>query len=291
MVLLSYPGDACKKSEECQSNSCIGGKCIGFDVGQKCNFVAYYTYNVQCNPGLFCNFTNSPSICANLRSPGDFSLDTDTCAPGSGYYKIEGICREYSSIPTGKIVQSCSSTNFNQFCSSNQCYTFANGTSICINAFKNVVKYPFSCDENFECISNVDKIAHASIYGTCTCGYASTGNSYCSSFLGDGYRAKYIAILKEWDSSEYIQECHVDAVYTYQCLNTYWTKAKTAEFLYYSLLGQFDIEIKMVEIEPCATAIYVNKYATYKELYHDAFKKKSFGALFGISALIISIIA
>ena len=285
---LSYPGEACKNNANCQSGTCSkSGYCVGFDADHPCENIALYGRNVQCNPGLYCDSSVVPAVCKNLAAVFEPCSEDDQCTYGSGCYN--NACLDFSRILPGEPLLSdyCYSGYTSPYCSSGQCYQFANGTTICANAFSSALKFPVSCNDNTRCISKVDPLTHASISGTCVCAYTNIASSYCTPFLGDGYTLKYQTVLREWDRSIYISKCNIDIIYTPGCVLTYWSKVKIAEFLYYGVLGQNNAEVQMINIQQCATSIYYNSYDAAKSIYDKAFEKKSLSIILSISGLII----
>ena len=215
-----YPGEICSSSSECYSNTCYKGVCQGKSFGDVCNSPFGYSDNVDCGPGLFCDFSQTPSTCGYLKHQySGCEIDTE-CQYGLGCYS--GICLKYRSISKGDQIISLYCVNFqSSFCEYEQCYSFNNGTAVCIGLLESVAEAPTMCTSNSGCLSKTDEVLGFPVQGTCECGYNPFGTSYCNTFAGEGYGNKFLKLLEDWENNDDIQNCNIDIAYTYTCINDY----------------------------------------------------------------------
>lgn len=255
-VNLGYPGQSCKNSEDCFSENCEKGYCVGVSEKESCSQPKLYSADVFCNPGLYCDTENL--LCESLGLKGDACENDYQCTYGTGC--LDGICYPLGGLFVGQQISPYYCLNYySKFCEDLQCYIFANNTAVCTSVFTSFSSIPISCEDNNGCVSVPNYVLGASAIGTCTCSYNAEGTSFCPLFLGDAFATKYEKILRKWEQSEFISNCNIDIVYSPQCVSSYWKKSLTAQFYYYQFMAYNFIQ--MIGSSDCVQDIYFSSYA------------------------------
>jgi len=134
-----YPGDICTESEDCWSDVCTSGICIGESYGQYCDYEENF-----CNFGLYCglNVTSEYYTCMKSLPVGSECTDDDyygsECVWGSecGYSESEdsdyGVCYASWSVASGGACQYPGECQAGLVCGSNwKCGSPQTATVVC----------------------------------------------------------------------------------------------------------------------------------------------------------------
>lgn len=281
---LAYPGISCSSGTACYSGICTKGYCVGASSGAACSKPALYSQNVMCAQGLYCNLDATPSVCAPLKEKYSGCNSDYECKYGTGCYS--GICVEYGEIDNGDqmVASFCFSGN-SPFCEDGQCYTFTNGTAICISPLESSAKTPTKCTSDSGCLSKVNKEIGFAVTGTCMCGYNPTGTAYCNTFDGESYGEKLFSLLEDWDDSDEIENCNIDVAYSYDCMASRWSKTKAAEMAYYSYMAKNQFAV--YQTYTCVRSVYLTNFIYYSGLYNDtsSFATGLVASLIGLTLL------
>ena len=281
-----YPGEKYNTATDCFSGITNKGYCKGNGLGGSCSNHAFFSANVDCDAGYYCNYAVTPSVCAPLIPPFA-QCETGECTYGHGCYN--GICLPYRIIENGEaVISSYCLGNTSPFCEDGQCYVFPNTTAVCISDLKSSQSIPTECTSSSGCQSKVSKEIGIPIFSACNCGYNPNGLSYCSTFLGEGYTEKFRKLLEKWDDNKNMKHCNIDIAYSYKCVSSYTSKKTSAEFLFYGYMSSS--QISLTDALPEVQTIYLQDYLTDLKIYESStHKSSSFARILGISIMIISI--
>mmetsp|Transcript_10574 Transcript_10574/g.20369 ORF Transcript_10574/g.20369 Transcript_10574/m.20369 type:complete len:463 (+) Transcript_10574:608-1996(+) len=176
---LKVDGESCQSNEECRSDKCVRGNCLGLSEGSSCSQVE------DCEAGLACradDFGNK--FCMKASGPGESCEISDDCSNNSMCYV--GRCGKFFSLSKGSYIGDSSSL----LCESG--YAEA---GFCTNAPRNKQ----SADE--ECVSRSDcPLEGSDDFGYCYCGLNTSGKAYCSAVEGDdefkSFKEALLEVLK-----------------------------------------------------------------------------------------------
>ncbi|OMJ92674.1 hypothetical protein SteCoe_4553 [Stentor coeruleus] len=235
-IFQNYPGEYCKSSFSCLSNSCINSTCIGKSLNQQC------TDNEDCNPGLRC--FNQKCISQILSGQSGCSNDYD-CINSAGCNISStsniGICLDYLSISTGSIVSDCSGGQ-SRLCKTSECTKVGKfGTyGACKLATQSLGNLPVVCTDNLNCTGTDGKYSYT---GLCTCGYNDNATAYCNLFNGDLPGVNYYNMWKNSLNAS-VNACNTLRRFSTECLNktSYLGKItySTWNFLFYPQIQNND---------------------------------------------------
>lgn len=268
-----YPGEKCRTDSDCLSMTCKKNKCEGLGEGKACK--SQITQNSQCNPGLFCNLSKSPTpICEKLLKEHEPCSDDSQCIYGTSCF-LSTTCQKLSSFKAGiEIPISSCIYNENKFCASQQCAISSNNSAFCIENLENPQKLPKPCSSINDCISKTSKTTGLSILSKCTCGANPKGQSYCELFNGDSYKRLFLSKVSKWIKSDDIKKCNIDRVWSKKCMNDHWDKENLDEYYYYQFMMKNFIYLH--DAESCTIDVLFNDYKGLKDKYQD-WQESSFG--------------
>ena len=221
-----YPGEQCTAPEECMSNICQSGTCLGDPENSPCSDFA------NCAPGLIC----WGGVCkSQVRLGGSCSqswqcVNNGLCAGG--------VCTRFYSLPLHQPVTDTSQV----------CETGYSEQGVCASPPSN---------ENFPdepCTSSSDCSLSNGESGECWCGFNTEGRAFCMSQPGDTeYTTLKSSLLAVIDSSVF---CHFNISMTPRCPRHAQDPAfqayQTAVYIYYYRPIIIGIPDCMMELMPFA---------------------------------------
>lgn len=234
------PGASCIYSEDCFTNNCIDGLCIG-TRGECAN-------NSMCDVGYYCN----SGYCASQILVNTYGCSTDNdCVNSAGCLlnstdSSKNKCVYYGSLPVGTKVYN--STTW-------LCETGFTYNETCM---KPPVSsgLPIECDSNNDCASEISN--DLTFYSSCECGWNIQGASYCSLFPGDSAVQKFLKIFYSWTSSKQILNCHTENRFENSCVIQNWDKKDSNEFVYYK--DYKNLYPFIYDADICAVQIFAPEY-------------------------------
>lgn len=249
-VSKSYPGEYCKKSNNCLYGTCVENACFYKQSGENC------TLHEECNPGLYCKAT----ICSELIEIGQTGCTDDyQCVNNAGC--DHGTCKKYFSVGTKEWVNSCPSNHTSYLCESSFCF---NG--LCLDAPESSFSSPKVCGDDGVCIStDYEESEGVLFYSSCQCGYNSDSNKYCSLFPGDKSYQKLLSYYREWMASSEVLKCNTIRRWTYECISDYMDKDTADNIDYYST-----ISVHYAQIQNADDCVYEIVYPrSYSKLIQE----------------------
>ena len=252
-VLASYPGEPCKAQGDCIFGSCLNGKCKGSSAQGSC------VTHLQCDPNMRC-FNGT---CQGLLPVGFSGCVNDfDCVPNAGCnittHGGTGVCVPYFSIPVGAYAGGDCTANpdFSILCASGWCQksSWISKYGTCVSAPMSITGTPVRCNQQSDCVG----VTSTSTYiGSCSCGFNTAGNAYCSPFPGDVAGLSVMNKLKALVNSGILTYCNTARRFTDGCWNTFnSTFINDLEAaLYY-----FDNYAKLQGNDDCVKSLFLNDY-------------------------------
>lgn len=219
------PGMPCTSNEDCLSENCVMGYCVGAAQGGSCETNG----DLDCNPGLYCELASAQ--CTALIAEGQACTGTNQCAMNTGC--SNNICSAFYSLDNGSADTECgkvdadfsgfplpvgSPPNYSVFCKSATCIPNATNTGgTCTTALHSASTLPVMCTpgQANQCLTNNGADNEpASISASTTCvatSYNPQGDTYCASEIGDPNFVAFIQwVTQTWAPlfSGTTQYCH-----------------------------------------------------------------------------------
>ena len=174
----------CKSNEECLSNICSQGICLGKQKGENCSLVTDCDYGYTCRKDSDNNF----KCLEPITTGNNCDYDTD-CINECGCLK--NICTKYFSLDNNQQGSDLSNQELS-FCKSG----YSNELGICQNLTS--INENYMCSNNNKCKYNTSDGEIITMDFNCLCGYNQEGRRYCLLGSGDKNYTKYINKLKDY---------------------------------------------------------------------------------------------
>jgi len=195
------PGMPCTSDVVCVSGICSMGYCVGVGSGESCATNG----DEDCNPGLYCDTTQTTPVCTALLGLGNYCTGDNQCAMNLGCNN--NVCTAFYSLDASEIDSHCgnvgtdyngfplpvgSAPNYSVYCKSGTCTENQGGTGgSCTFALHSSTSVPVSCTVGTadQCPTNNGSTGENPTITTNTvCGPTSlnpTGQTYCALEIGD----------------------------------------------------------------------------------------------------------
>ena len=257
-VPARYPGDVCGSNSACLSGVCVRTICRGLSQNSPCGTSA------QCDVGLFCSSVNYTFTCQPLIAAYGFGCGSDfecinTCGCMFTADGPPGVCVPYFSLAIGKAA-TCGKNGISYLCASGACYN--PGSSLlgsCTTAPVSTGAIPVLCTTSNACTGK--NSAGQQFLSTCTCGYNTQGNSYCSLFTGDPPGQEYLNnTLKVFLTSNAINSCHATRRFSEDCFNVVSLGLGINTNLWYAKMLNFTNYPYYVDNDQCVQSMFTSAF-------------------------------
>lgn len=249
----SYPGEPCSQSTDCVYGACVAKEC--YTASLAC------TSDAECNPGNYCNNTNSCSAQVALNSTGCTSEASCVNNAFCDYNSTQSKCLAYYSLPAYTPVAYCPN-GVNSACESGYCALDAEASQyLCTPTLTNFWRLPAACSESDNCRSvnlPANFSSSDSISTECVCGYNPLANAYCGLFNGDAPALSYFTQLKAWLKTSSIKECNTARRFSQACYEAFWDQSNADKLTLYGTY--FQMYPQLIDNSNCVKAIYTSAY-------------------------------
>ena len=151
-------------------------------------------------------------------------------------------------------------------CQSGQCLY-----GLCIPGLHSANKLPMMCENIYDCKALDYSEYGIQLYSNCTCGFGTSGNSYCFLFPGDEPYLKLIGTRIEWINTNISLSCNTARRWEKQCIMSHYTNSFATNFEYvtynalnYPLLQDTqDCVLEVVYNSYYQDYLYMNSYANW----------------------------
>ena len=232
------PGDLCQEPEDCLSQRCEKGVCLGKPKGSHCSTM------LDCGIGLYCTDKTCQPLVSSLEGRKECETPLD-CDMHSSCF--DGKCVRYFSQDIGENTD-CSLLHYSFLCSSGLC-----ADSKCVGQPSHPTEYPSRCEVDEDCsLTECDGFASA---GQCTCGFSSTPHKYCSVRPTDDISSEYIKLARAWVLGKEVENCHTAGRFQFRCLERFWDRGLTQRLKFLSATKR---PRPFQDLEMCALEVLIN---------------------------------
>ena len=232
------PGDLCQDSEDCLSQRCEEGVCVGKQKGGHCSTM------LDCEIGLYC----AKKTCQPLISSQEERTECETpldCDVHSSCF--DGKCVRYFSQDIGEQTD-CSLLHFSFLCNSGLC-----ADNVCVSPPSHSTIYPSRCEVDSDCsLTECESFVSS---GKCTCGGSSSGHKYCAVRPTDDVSAEYVNLARAWVLGREVENCHTAGRFQFRCLERFWDEGLTKRLKYLSAVKR---PRPFQDLEPCALEVLLS---------------------------------
>jgi hypothetical protein len=162
IVAKLYPGSTCTVNEDCFSEKCESGKCVGVGAGNVC------VHHDDCDIGQACYLKEDKKICQPYRAENEICDNSYECPRTHGC--LNGICKAYFSAKLLDNVVEEKDLPHLSFC--------ASGKSI-KGVCRTLKQSSKTCTDTNTCEYQLDDGTKQVIDGTCACGFNKDSQKYC----------------------------------------------------------------------------------------------------------------
>lgn len=267
---IAWGGEACNATFpcfgqlKCKDNRCsmpaLDGNCVG---------------NFDCGSSQFCGLDG---VCDDLVEIGGTCTSDYECVQNAGcdvsITASVGVCTPYLSKAEGTPVANCAS-GFSLLCESSSCYESSTG-AVCMGLVQSTGPMPVQCSANSICSSTVDPVTNTVLSGLCTCGFTSTGASFCPAFPGDSIGIQYLSLLRKWTQSKSIRACNTQRRLDLYCIYSNWD---TEDYLQYAMVYYEETMYSLIQANsPCVREVYTSTYWNAQAAYQNYINQTHDGA-------------
>ena len=231
--------------------------------------------NFDCGISQFCG---KDGVCDDLVDIGGSCTSDYQCVQNAvcdvSIANAAGVCIRYLSMAGGAPVASCTS-GLSFLCESSSCYESPTG-AVCMGLVQSTVPVPVQCSADSMCTSTVDSVTNTPLSNLCSCGYTSTGTSFCPAFPGDPVGVQYLSLLLKWTQSKAILACNTQRRLDLYCIYSQWD---TEDYLQYAMLYYENSMYSLIQDNsPCVKEVYTNTYWNAQAAYQNYINQKHDGA-------------
>ena len=269
----AYPGELCNKNEDCVSNHCSGGLCVGKAINEACE------HTTDCNSGLYC--PHHIGNCTRLMAQNttgcteDSHCDYDSiCSPIPNHAEKLNWCIPYFSLGVDHEISSCGDNYIEPKCSTGICMAYDDDDDDEDDegnkGYCAAVEASYNDPSTTKCTYDhkMCKSASGKQRTSCECGHNPNGDAYCNLFPGDDAYSNYIKYYKKWVHSGKAKKCNSARRDQLACMKAHWDSEDYSAYHYYQFLTENWPQLQSVE--DCSNAIYYNEYTKAKKEYKDS---------------------
>jgi len=267
-----YPGSKCESNEDCifkNNKGCQNKSCKGYGEGESfsCNWADHGSCSKYCDPGLFAKESGNYT-CVKQYKENEACDATEQCQ--NNYNCANSTCEKIGSFKNGqKIAIGKGDVNGDYFC---QSFFINYTTGVCEDPPRSSNDQAAKCQTSKDCKRSDER------YTDCRCGL--DGEKHCTLAPGDDYYLKYNQVLKEWYTSEEINECNTIARFSIDCIHDYMDKKLFEKYYYYGTLAKNYQTIK--DAEDKLIRVFAPKY------YYDPDRSELIRVLYALLGFLLA---